>query len=435
MPAKLSTTVAKIALVPNKVNAGLIREYHRYLQENGSSERHQNNALKAVLAYANHLGRRTTFLNIKRKDQITAYLDRFIKNEQEDPEKKWITTWNDTCHRIKHLFRWLYCQRGKEETIPSSEWQTPEFAKIKDKKTKRLSPYSETEIWDKDELLTIVKYEPHIRNKAALVLFWDVDARNHEVTMLKIKHVRLREKYAEGEIPHESKTGTGPILLTCSFPYVRDLLNVHPFRNNPDARLICNLRNGNPVKPEAMWTMMKQLRKRIERLLKTGEITDPKEIERLEYLLKTKRWNPYCLRHSAISYDSDSLPEFALRKKVRWSMNSKQPARYIKRRMGENLKNHILSREGIIPEEQKEKPSIRVCPRCQLVNAQENKYCSAPTCGYPLTTEAYEEIKRAEKLEVDALKEDVTVLRNTVAEFKELLKHPEKLAQISRTEN
>ncbi|WP_266190392.1 hypothetical protein [Candidatus Nitrososphaera gargensis] len=33
MPAKLSTTVAKIALVPNKVNAGLIREYHRYLRE------------------------------------------------------------------------------------------------------------------------------------------------------------------------------------------------------------------------------------------------------------------------------------------------------------------------------------------------------------------------------------------------------------------
>jgi len=49
-----------------------------------------------------------------------------------------------------------------------------------------------------------------------------MDARNHEVTMLKIKNIRLREKYAEGEIPYEAKTGSGPILLTCSFPYVRD---------------------------------------------------------------------------------------------------------------------------------------------------------------------------------------------------------------------
>jgi len=125
--------------------------------------------------------------------------------------------------------RWLHNQREKEDTIPQSEWITPVFAKIKEKRTKRLSPYSETEIRDRDEFLSIVKYEPYLRNKAALTLCWDMDARNHEVTMLKIKNIRLREKYAEGEIPHEAKTGSGPILLTCSFPYVRDWMNRHPF--------------------------------------------------------------------------------------------------------------------------------------------------------------------------------------------------------------
>jgi hypothetical protein len=55
----------------------------------------------------------------------------------------------------------------------------------------------------------------------------------------------------EGEVPHEAKTGGGPILLTCSFPYVRDWLNNHPFRNSAEARLICNLHNGSPIKPEA----------------------------------------------------------------------------------------------------------------------------------------------------------------------------------------
>lgn len=114
-----------------------------------------------------------------------------------------------------------------------------------------------------------------------------------------------------------------------------------------EAKLICNLHNGSPVKPEAMNTMMKQLKKRIERLLDKGEITAAEERGMLEYLLHTKKWNPYCIRHSAITYDSDSLPEFALKKKVRWSMNSKQPSRYIKRRMGNNLKMQILQREGI----------------------------------------------------------------------------------------
>jgi integrase/recombinase XerD len=61
------------------------------------------------------------------------------------------------------------------------------------------------------------------------------------------------------------------------------------------------LHNGSPIKPEAMDTMMKQLKKRVERLLKNDEITDPKEREILQYLIRTKKWNPYCIRHSAIT--------------------------------------------------------------------------------------------------------------------------------------
>lgn len=74
--------------------------------------------------------------------------------------------------------------------------------------------------------------------------------------------------------------------------------------------------------------MMKQLQKRIIRLLRNGEIETAEEKEKLEYLLTAKKWNPYCIRHSAITADSDYLPDYALKKKVRWSMNSKEGARY-----------------------------------------------------------------------------------------------------------
>jgi hypothetical protein len=113
-------------------------------------------------------------------------------------------------------------------------------------------------------------------------------------------------------------------------------------------------------------------------------ITDPKEREILQYLLRTRKWNPYCIRHFAITYDLDSLPEFALKKKVRWSMNSKQPARYIKRRMGNNLKMQILQREGIELDNSiaKPKPAVMSCPRCSETNPRENKFCSK--CSYPL---------------------------------------------------
>jgi integrase/recombinase XerD len=191
------------------------------MEDNGSSERHQNNNLKAIVAFARFLGP-STFNDVQRKEQIFDFLVSKIKPVEEDPDKKWIVTWNDYLHRIKHFLRWLYNQYNRNthgNAIEQSDWQTPAFAMIKEKKNKRPSSYSETEIWDKDELLTVLKYEPYLRNKAALTLFWDLDARNHEVTTLKIKNVRLKERYGEGEIPYNTKTGGGPILLTCSFPY------------------------------------------------------------------------------------------------------------------------------------------------------------------------------------------------------------------------
>ena len=371
----------------------------------GTSEKYQNNNLKALIVYSKFLGPSISFYEIENKSQVISFLDTKIKNSENDPDKRWITTWNDYLVRIKYFFRWMYNCKDKDlDDVPFSDWETPDFVKIKNKKTKRISPYLENELWEKDDLLTIIKYESYKRNKAILALLWDLDARPHELTLLKIKHIRLRDKYGEGEIPHEAKTGTGPILLTTSFPYVRDWLNEHPFKNEPNSRLICNLINGSPITADNIDKVMKQLRERIIRLLKNGEINNKDEREKIEYLLKTKKWNPYCIRHSAITADSDYLPEYALKKKVRWSMNSRQGSRYIKRRMGDELKEQILKRNGIIQQtETKVKLSILNCPRCELVNAIENKYCSK--CSYPLKPEAYDEIKGMEEKRIKTLEQ------------------------------
>ncbi|HKG86781.1 MAG TPA: hypothetical protein VKA95_00535 [Nitrososphaeraceae archaeon] len=75
---------------------------------------------------------------------------------------------------------------------------------------------------------------------------------------------------------------------------------------------------GAPVKLhatwQALWTMMKQLRNRIVRMIEDGGINNDEERQKLEYLLKSKKWNPYCIRHSATTADSDFLPEYALKK-------------------------------------------------------------------------------------------------------------------------
>jgi integrase/recombinase XerD len=155
-------------------------------------------------------------ISIECKQEVISFLDSRIKDEIIDPDKKWISTWNDYLHRIKRFMRWLH----NDSSIAQSDWQTPSFVQIKEKKSKRVSPYAESELWERKDLLTVVKYETSKKNKAVLTLLWDFNARPHEITRLKIKHIRLRNSYGEAEIPHDSKTGSGPAMLTCSFPYV-----------------------------------------------------------------------------------------------------------------------------------------------------------------------------------------------------------------------
>ncbi len=407
MSVKIPTLLTKVDSLQNKENASIIMDFYNYMCEKGSSENHQINNLKVVIDYAKYIGD-VRFYDVSKKSQVISFLNSKVKDISTDPEKRWITTWNHFLNRIKLFFRWLHNMHklsidgnGNDDGAYHNErsfedWTTPEFIQIKQKPTKRLSPYSENDVWERDELLTILKYEQYKRNKAIISLMWDLDARPHEITLLKIKHIRLRENYGEGEIPYQAKTGSGAILLMCSFPYVRDWLNEHPFKNEPDASLICNLFNGAPINPKTLWNLMNQLKQRIIRLLEIGKIKDKAEREKLEYLLKTKKWNPYCIRHSAITADSDYLPEYALKKKVRWSMNSKQGSRYIKTRMGNELKNKILEHNGIITSDsEKKKPIVSNCPRCNFTNAFENKYCSK--CSYPLKPEAFDEIKQSEE--------------------------------------
>jgi hypothetical protein len=48
MPVKLTTTVKKIADIPNSTNSTLLSEFYQYMKSNGASDSHLNNNLKAL---------------------------------------------------------------------------------------------------------------------------------------------------------------------------------------------------------------------------------------------------------------------------------------------------------------------------------------------------------------------------------------------------
>jgi hypothetical protein len=118
------------------------------MKSTGASESRCNNTLKTAIAFARYLGSNQSFYDIGTKDKIVGFLDTKVKDNISDPEKRWITTWNDYLGDLKYLFRRLHNYMWKlnhdmePNSIPS-DWETPSFAQNRKKKTKRLSPYGQ----------------------------------------------------------------------------------------------------------------------------------------------------------------------------------------------------------------------------------------------------------------------------------------------------
>lgn len=76
MHTLLSTTVKHIHdRVPNSVNSKLIEDFHSYMKDNTTSERHQNKNLKAIITFAEFVGSETTFYQVSSKELITKFLE------------------------------------------------------------------------------------------------------------------------------------------------------------------------------------------------------------------------------------------------------------------------------------------------------------------------------------------------------------------------
>ncbi|MDW0120076.1 MAG: hypothetical protein QOK83_09335 [Nitrososphaeraceae archaeon] len=107
MPIKLTTTISKIKNIPNPENVNAVNDFLEHMRSNGSSEHHQNNNLKVIIAFGNFLGKNMSYNDIKTKQQVLSFLDTKMKSYDEDPDKKWMTTWNNYLNRLRLFYRWL----------------------------------------------------------------------------------------------------------------------------------------------------------------------------------------------------------------------------------------------------------------------------------------------------------------------------------------
>jgi hypothetical protein len=143
---RLKNVLEQIEKVENDLNKKLIDEFSKYLVTKEASANYQRNCIKIMLMIAEFI-QKNKGLNLTQIDSssdIILFLDSRKKSREQDPDQKWITTWNDYLWRIKIFYRWYYNTKIlKHNIFDSRNWITSDFLAIPKKKTKRLSPYSE----------------------------------------------------------------------------------------------------------------------------------------------------------------------------------------------------------------------------------------------------------------------------------------------------
>jgi integrase/recombinase XerD len=306
------------------------------------------------------------------------------KRITKDPEGRWVSHYNLRLAFCRRFIRWYY-NRDKDD---EEEWVTPDWFKIKNEHSERekKGPYSNRQVWTRDEVLSILKYEPSLRNKALITMSWDMYARNHEITSLHIGDINfgVSDVYADGEIPPETKTGGGPFLLSMSYRYAKNWFNQHPANHDDNAYFFYSLKTGNPYKPlepQSVRNVFMRLKSRIKR--DSGSLSEDEQ-KKMMFLLNRKACNPYCMvRHSSLTVAADSQPITRIIKLPRWSQNTRQAQRYIKNTIGQDARNEILEAAGIkVPDNKRTQPAVHQCSYCNKVNTYESEICE--WCSTPL---------------------------------------------------
>ena len=165
-------------------NRVILKDFYEYMRSKDlKSEHHITNSLMLLISLDKFFAE--PFTSINRKEQILAFLNhRYSKEDgkwverEHDVDGKYISSFNLHLGLLRLFFRWLSNRNTdkSDDHEDSQKWETPPFLRIKTKKPLRESPYGINDIWQLDDVLTIVGYEPELTNQAVITLLWDLDA-------------------------------------------------------------------------------------------------------------------------------------------------------------------------------------------------------------------------------------------------------------------
>jgi integrase/recombinase XerD len=390
----------KLRRLQSKQNIETICDYILAMNaEVNPSLAHKRNQMQ-ILCYLSTHCKQMPFIKMTRKD-ILGYLDSLRKPEESDPYHKWIGTYNLRRIYLLRFFKWMYYPDIEPKNRPM-----PEIMKnISQLKRKEQSIYQSSDLWtaETDDYI-FLKYCPDKRHKAYHTIARDSSCRPAEILGLKIRdlHFKTSETNQYVEIVVNGKTGNRSIPLFSAVPYIKDWIDDHPQRSNPNAFLIPSFdrrhkKFGNRMKEVSLNNIYRKYKFEFFPALLEDPKVVPEDKQKILDLLK-KPWNPYIFRHSALTQKSTMLRDHTLRQHAGWSIRSQMPQKYL-HYYGNESSESLLEAYGIVSSNKRQQQidslKPKQCPNCSESNIPDSKFCAK--CRMVLTYNAYEETLEEQK--------------------------------------
>ena len=352
----------------SKENAALLRQYDQHMARQSLAKATRLGQLKIALNLSRMLQKNWTDVT---KNDIDELVYKIVSTYGDNKGKETNTSY-DHKKILKIFFRWVkFGSREQKEVGDPPETKSVHTRPVKNNLIR------EELITSQDYRQLLVAAESNPRVRALIATHFEAGTRPGEILSLRIKHVKF-DKFG-AIIAVDGKTGPRKIRLLKSIPYLREWIESHPFKNNPDAPLWIQV-EGNHYGEPVNYAATKQI---LQRLCRKAGIQ--------------KRITLNLFRHSRATILANQLPESLLRKRQGWTPSSTMPERYV-HLIDEDLDEAYLRIHGVIKENKEtdilEDMPVK-CELCGYLNDPNSNICSE--CNRPLDLKTAIELEEKEK--------------------------------------
>jgi len=227
-------------------------------------------------------------------------------------------------------------------------------------KSKRKLPEDLLTKEDIDKMIAVAELP---RDKALVAILYESGARRGELVNCRVKDVRPNPNGFH--IRLDGKTGARQVLVHFYQSYLKDWINAHPIKDDPNAPLFGKFEDQKYIALDgaAIYYL-------VTKIARTAGIKG--------------RCHPHLFRHSIATNMAKTLTENQLKARFGWDQSSNMTAVYV-HLSGKDVDDALLESYGIIETKKDDGTKVNVCVRCRDQVSRGIKYC--PTCGEPLIEE------------------------------------------------